>query len=297
MEQDIVIQSSAEVVLTATLVIFAVAMLLEGFIPARKPAGSMLWRWSNNFSLGLVSWYTSAVVSTLFVVWLASWTQVANIGLLSKIDAGPVVGFFALLTATQFLSYWVHRAFHRWAWLWPLHVIHHSDTEVDASTTYRHHPLEPLISLPLAAPIVLALGVSPESALAYRLFDVGIQVFSHSNLRLPMPMERVLRRFILTPDFHRVHHCAESHYTNSNYGSLVPWFDYLFGTAKHRNVEDHKDMTLGLEYLRETRDQRLDKLIFAPLRVPGLIRSTAASATNNTPMDDADALAAKVPSH
>ena len=69
---------------------------------------------------------------------------------------------------------------------------------------------------------------------------------------------------MLTPDFHRLHHCAEVRYTNSNYGSVVPWFDYLFGTASARPYAEQESMVLGLEYLRESRDSRLDRLVTAP---------------------------------
>ncbi|HBO12919.1 MAG TPA: hypothetical protein DD491_09065 [Halieaceae bacterium] len=288
MESELVVESSASLVYTTTFAIFAVALVAEGLAPARETAGNIAWRWANNFSLGLVSWYTSAVASTLFLVWLAGWTEVHQVGLLDKLGAGPVLGFLALLTLTQFLSYWVHRVFHAWRWLWPLHAIHHSDTDMDASTTYRHHPLEPLISMPLAAPAVLALGVSPEAALAYRLFDIGIQVFSHSNISLPAPLERVLRYLVLTPDFHRVHHCAEARYTNSNYGSLVPWFDYLFGTARHRGAGEQRSMALGLEYLREPGDSRIDRLLLAPVKV---FRLAAPRRTDAAPLVEGRPLA------
>ncbi|MEQ8264440.1 sterol desaturase family protein [Pseudohaliea sp.] len=265
MDGEIVAKSSASLVYTTTLFIFAAAMVLEAFAPRRQLAGGIAWRWGNNFTLGLLSWYGSAVGSTLLFVWLARWSQLHQVGLLGNWGATPQ--FLVLLASTQLLSYWIHRAFHAWRWLWPLHAVHHSDTDVDVSTTYRHHPLEPLLSLPLAAPLVLLLGVSPAAALAYRLFDVGAQVFSHSNIALPAPLERALRYVILTPDFHRVHHCAEARYTNSNYGSLVPWFDYLFGTARHRSAEEQRTMELGLEYLREPRDSRIDRLLLAPVKV------------------------------
>ena len=165
------------------------------------------------------------------------------------------------------MSYWIHRAFHRVSWLWPLHAVHHSDTQLDVSSTFRHHPLEPLLTMPLTAPVVLALGVSPEAALAYRLFDVFFQVFSHSNIRIPQAMERYLRLVVLTPDFHRTHHNAEQRYTDSNYGSLVPWFDYLFGTARHQDYNAQETSVIGLEYLRDPADSRLDRLLTMPVRV------------------------------
>jgi sterol desaturase/sphingolipid hydroxylase (fatty acid hydroxylase superfamily) len=83
-------------------------------------------------------------------------------------------------------------------------------------------------------------------------------------LRLPERLDSVLRKFILTPDFHRLHHSSEARFTDSNYGSMVPWFDYLFGTASNRPYDEQTDMELGLEYLRQPRDSRLDRLVLIP---------------------------------
>ena len=131
---------------------------------------------------------------------------------------------------------------------------------------YRHHPLEPLVGLLLVAPAIVTLGVPLEVAVGYKLFEVAVTLFSHSNIRLPEVLDRQMRRIILTPDFHRLHHCAEPKYTNSKYGSVVPWVDYLFGTASARPYPEQESMTLGLEYLREPGDGRLDCLLAAPLR-------------------------------
>ena len=270
MESGIVASStaSASVSYAVTFVVFALFMAWEGVAPRRTGGKGLAWRWGNNFSLGLLSWYLTAAAGTALMLWLASWTDVAGIGLFTGHSVPHWLAFLLLLAATQCLSYWVHRAFHQVPWLWPIHAVHHSDTEVDVSTSYRHHPLEPLLTLPVSAPLVLLLGPSVEAVAAYRIFAVAATVFSHSNVTLPEGLERFLRRFLLTPDFHRTHHSAEPRYTNSNYGSLVPWFDYLFGTARHRPYADQATMTLGLEYLREPGDSRLDRLLFTPLEVP-----------------------------
>jgi hypothetical protein len=68
--------------------------------------------------------------------------------------------------------------------------------------------------------------------------------------------------FLVTPDFHRLHHRSDRRYTDSNYGSMLPWFDYLFGTASDCDFQDQRKMTLGLEYAREPQDSRLDRMIF-----------------------------------
>lgn len=268
MESELVIGASrtSDFIYLFTLSAITLVMLLEAVQPRRQLQQNILWRWINNFSLASLTWYVSTIVSTAFIFYLVSLTQMWQFGLLPYFGAGSLLSFMALLTVSQLIGYVVHVAFHKIPWLWPIHAIHHTDVDVDVSTTYRHHPLEPLISLPLAAPAILLLGVPLEVAMIHKLFEIAISVFSHSNIRLPEVLDRHLRKLILTPDFHRLHHCSEQRFTDSNYGSVVPWFDYLYGTASTRPYEEQLTMELGLEYLREPRDGRLDRLIITPFR-------------------------------
>ncbi len=282
MDSDLYYQSINNLVYVATVAIFTLAIVLETLAPRRPATMNVVSRWANNFGLGLLTWFTSLLTGTAFVVWLASWTNLHGIGLLRQFPMGPLASFFIMLLVTQLLNYWVHRAFHRFSWLWPIHAVHHTDVDVDVSTAYRHHPLEPLVSLPLMMPVVLSLGVPVEAALAYRLFEVAATVFSHSNIRVPAPLERYLRFALLTPDFHRIHHCSQPRYTNSNYGSLVPWFDYLFGTARTRHYDEQETMELGLQYLRAPADTRLDRQLLAPLVVNREQRLLASQTTSST---------------
>ncbi|TDG14027.1 sterol desaturase family protein [Seongchinamella unica] len=271
MEQVATIEEPLISIYVFTAIVYAVLIVAESLLPRRDPGNTLIWRWTNNFSIGILSWYLSAVVGTWMLIWATQADLLSNYRLSDYFGNRPVQGFLALLVISQLVSYWFHRAFHRFSWLWPLHAVHHADTEFDVSTSYRHHPLEPLVSLPVMVPIVLLLGVNAESAFSYRLFAVAATLFSHSNIRIHQSLERPLRRVFLTPDFHRIHHCSEQQYTDSNFGSLVPWFDYLFGTARHRPAEDQPHMELGLEYLREPRECRLDRQLLMPLSVPRAI--------------------------
>ncbi|TGD74878.1 sterol desaturase family protein [Mangrovimicrobium sediminis] len=250
-----------------TAIAFAGVMALESLLPRRELAAGLANRWLSNFGIGALNWYLTTVLGTWVLIWLSQWAALHQLGLLNRIGAPHWLGFLLLLLSTQLVSYWLHRAFHEVRWLWPIHAVHHSDVDVDVSTSYRHHPLEPLISLPITAPLVIALGVSMEAALAYRVFAVAATLLSHSNVYIPRRADRVLRYLLLTPDYHRLHHCSDPQYTNSNYGSLVPWFDYLFGTARQRPFDEQASMELGLEYLREPRDSRLDQLLLTPLHM------------------------------
>ena len=268
MENEIVIGASRpdDVLYLFTLAAIALVMLLEAFWPRRQLQSNILWRWSNNFSLSMLTWYISSIFTAAFVLYLVGLNEVWKVGLLPFLGVGTFLSFGILLVVSEFTNYLIHLAFHKTPWLWPFHAMHHTDVDIDVSTSFRHHPLEPLISLPFAVPIVLSLGVSLEVAVAHRLFAIAAQVFSHSNIRLPEALEKRLRKVLLTPDFHRLHHCAEPRFTNSNYGTVVPWFDYLFGTASVRPFSEQTTMEIGLEYLREPRDGRLDRIIAAPFR-------------------------------
>ncbi|WP_170287272.1 sterol desaturase family protein [Halioglobus maricola] len=258
---------NSQIAYIATAAVFTLCILWETFAPRRTPVSNTGWRWVNNLGLSGLTWYINLMLSTLFVTWLAGWSHLHNVGLLAKLNVGPLLSGLILLTALEFLNYWIHRAFHHVKPLWRLHAIHHTDTDFDVTTSFRHHPLEPLVFLPVLAPLSLVLGAPIEVALPVHLLSITAQVFSHSNARLPAAAEKILRRVILTPDFHRVHHCSEMKYTNSNFGTVVPWFDYLFGTARFRPAEEQEEMKLGLEYMREARDARLDKMLLAPLHI------------------------------
>jgi sterol desaturase/sphingolipid hydroxylase (fatty acid hydroxylase superfamily) len=260
-------ETSGDLIFLFGLGAIAIAMLWEAVMPRRALQQGMVWRWSNNAALSLLSYFITTYAGVAFVLWVSRWTQIKEIGLFQSVQAPAPVVFLTLLFVSQFLSYWMHVAFHRFSWLWPFHAMHHSDVDVDVTTSYRHHPLEALISLPLVTPLILLLGVPENVALAFTLFQIGGTIFSHSNIRIPETLERYLRFIILTPDFHRLHHCAEVGFTNSNYGSLVPWFDYLFGSASSRPFSEQDSMKLGLEYLREPRDGRLDRLLWGPVLV------------------------------
>lgn len=267
MEPELVVESTGSLVILFALAAMAMAMLGESLMPRRELQQGLLWRWTNNLSLCLISRSLTMVVGVAYIMLLSHWVELREIGLFQSVQAPALIQFLVLLLVSQFMSYWVHVAFHKFRWLWPIHAVHHSDVDVDVTTSYRHHPLESLISLPLITPIILLLGIPPEVAVTFKLFEISATLFSHSNIRIPQALEKYLCFVILTPDFHRLHHCSESRYTNSNYGSLLPWFDYLFNTASSRPYDDQEHMELGLEYLREPRDGRLDRLLWEPVLV------------------------------
>lgn len=254
-------------------VCFAVLGLIEVWAPLRQQPPRRRQRWLANLVLTTIN--VAVVISlplSLFSV--ALWSQKEGWGLLNVLDTPWFLVIVVSLLARAFISFFMHLLFHKIELLWRLHRVHHMDTEVDISTTVRFHPFEIPISVLIGVPIAIATGISPWVLMVYEILNAGVTVFSHSNLRLPAPIERVLRYFVVTPDLHRIHHSSWQPETDSNFGALFPIWDLVFGTfrASPRQAQDR--MPLGLDEVRGGRESQLGWL----LRSPFIARITSSRA-------------------
>jgi sterol desaturase/sphingolipid hydroxylase (fatty acid hydroxylase superfamily) len=83
---------------------------------------------------------------------------------------------------------------------------------------------------------------------------------------LPARVDRIVRRLLVTPDMHRIHHSIETRETNSNFGFNLSWWDRLFGTYRDQPAAGHDRMTLGLPELRDPKRLTLGRLLILPFR-------------------------------
>ncbi|XXY51199.1 sterol desaturase family protein [Sorangium sp. So ce269] len=148
--------------------------------------------------------------------WPSSWPVVAKLCL-------------AWLIA-DFISYWFHRAQHRWGALWraTAHGVHHSPTEMYSIKAAVNHPFEFLILL-FPIPILMGLGAGPDE-IGCLTFMIWIQIhFTHCNL----PLKYGATRWILqTGEYHLQHHSVVHEEQNTNYGCCMSLWDRLFGTFR-----------------------------------------------------------------
>lgn len=239
-----------------------VLFLIEGFVPRRETDKSQTMRWFGNISLALFNYFLIIFYSILVVFLVSRFSPTSP--LLQHFKVSDIMAFFIILLIMEFTTYWIHRANHQLPILWRIHAVHHTDTEVDVTTSYRHHPFEEMINALILTQIVFILGAPVIVIAMYNLIQTAISLLSHSNIVVPKKLDSVLRLFVITPDFHRMHHVNEKHYTNSNYSAILPWFDYLFKTATRVPYDEIPTMQLGLETLRKPKDNRLDKLLITP---------------------------------
>ena len=248
---------------------FSLLSLGEVLFPRRIPDGAMGWRWLNNVSLTLTSLLFVRQVKLVVPLTTAWWASSTGFGLLQVIDAGWVIAVILTFMLLDLASYFYHRLSHRIMLLWRLHVVHHSDTEFDLTTTYRNHPINVILALATHLPAIVLLGAPVYALALYALVTTAVELFAHSNIHVPRRLDGWLRYLIVTPDYHRVHHSSTRAFTDSNFAATFPLFDHLFGTYRSRPYADHENLKVGLDYFRSPRDTRLDQLLLMPFRTFG----------------------------
>jgi len=162
----------------------------------------------------------------------------------------------------DFWRYWEHRVFHEVPLLWRVHLVHHSDTYVDITTSERHHPFEALIASFTALFLVFALGFSAQAFAIYLAIATLFVLFSHANIVLSEGLDKSLRFLVVTPAVHAVHHSDYPAETNSNYGTVLMIWDRLFGT--YVDPTHAKIPHFGLEYFHQRRDTTLASALLQP---------------------------------
>jgi sterol desaturase/sphingolipid hydroxylase (fatty acid hydroxylase superfamily) len=144
----------------------------------------------------------------------------------------------SLVLLDFFGQYLVHVCLHRYKWMWKLHLVHHSDTTVDASTGTRHHPGDILVRELLIFSVIVCVGIPAAFYVLYRIITPFFAYFTHANIRLPIDLDRALSWIIVTPHMHKFHHHFERPWTNSNYGNILSCWDRMFGTFVYDNPDD-----------------------------------------------------------
>ena len=262
------IKHSEEIRQASLVGTIVIGMVLEGILPMRPVFVISIVRLLNNLLLTGFNYLLIGLWVPLIYGALASFSDVTRHGLLSSAAVGFGTSFALTFLTMEALGYAVHRLFHSTPVLWRLHAVHHSDTEVDVTTTERHHPIEVLISTCVTAPVMLLLGPDTAVIILYGLFYNVISFLSHSNIALNPKIDEAINWLLVTPGFHRVHHSSDKAYTDSNYGTICSLYDWVFGTAKRWSVAQQKTLQLGLEYMREPKATRFDQLMLMPWLIP-----------------------------
>jgi sterol desaturase/sphingolipid hydroxylase (fatty acid hydroxylase superfamily) len=246
------------------LVIFAIVAVGEILAPRRALTTSKAGRWSANLLILALNPLSVRLVFPVLPVAMALVAAERQGGLLNSVDLPYWLEVAIGMIALDFSIYLQHVLHHAVPALWRLHMVHHADLDYDLTTGLRFHPLEIVVSMGVKLMTVAAIG---PPVLAVLIFEVALNatsMFNHSNIHIPVALDRVLRLFVVTPDMHRVHHSVIIRETNSNYGFNLPWWDRLLGTYKDQPDKGHAGMTIGLSQFRDPKRLTLPGLITLP---------------------------------
>jgi sterol desaturase/sphingolipid hydroxylase (fatty acid hydroxylase superfamily) len=241
---------------------------LEVARPRRRPDPDRLGRWVGNLGVVAVSTVLARLVFPIVPMALAATLRGQGLGLFPVLGLPLAVEFLLGVLILDLAMYAQHRAFHAWRPLWRVHRMHHADTFYDFTTGVRFHPLEIIASMAFKLALVALLAPPPLAVLAFEIILSSAAMFNHANLFLPLPLDRVLRLVLVTPDMHRVHHSTDGKEMNRNFGFSFPWWDRLFATYQDQPAGGHEKMPLGLNIFRDAKYRSLGRMLAMPFTNP-----------------------------
>jgi sterol desaturase/sphingolipid hydroxylase (fatty acid hydroxylase superfamily) len=151
--------------------------------------------------------------------------------LLGIVPLSPAVQFGLGFLLMDLSFYYWHVANHRLPFLWRFHNVHHFDPDLDVSTAVRFHFGEVALSAVFRVVQVTVIGPNGWTYVIYELAFQANTLFHHSNVKMPITLERMLNWVLVTPRMHGIHHSQVRDETNSNYSVVFSWWDRL-----HRSI-------------------------------------------------------------
>ncbi|WP_338549824.1 sterol desaturase family protein [Roseovarius phycicola] len=252
-------ETEAIVRLTVFLGLFAIFALIEAWMPRRvrtQPRGT---RWITNWAIIVIDSLTLrllALALPLLAVGAAIDAQSQGWGLMNALNLPLWLAVIITVLIFDFAIWAQHLITHKIPILWRFHRVHHADRDIDVTTAIRFHPVEIALSMLLKIGLVYLLGPPTVGIIIFEIVLNGTAMFNHANIKLPLWLDAIVRRVLVTPDMHRVHHSDQRHEHDSNYGFALSIWDQMFGTYIAQPEKGHDDMTIGLEW----QDDRPSKL-------------------------------------
>jgi sterol desaturase/sphingolipid hydroxylase (fatty acid hydroxylase superfamily) len=244
--------------------VFAIMAIWEILAPKRALTTSKASRWFGNIGITFINSLLLRSIFPILAIGMAAIGAEQGLGILNKFEMNELLSGLMAIIILDFAIYVQHYAFHVLPHPWRLHMMHHTDMDIDVTTGARFHPIEILLSMCIKVSVVLIIGAAPWAVLAFEILLNATSMFNHSNVNIPVSIDRVLRLFVVTPDMHRVHHSVIVKETNSNFGFNFPWWDRIFKTYRAQPERGHTGMKIGLANFRDPKKLTLPWMLAIP---------------------------------
>lgn len=226
--------------------IFAVMALWEILAPRRTLTLGRARRWASNLGIVVFNSVLARLLFPIAGVGIAAFAAERGWGLFNYLEIPYWLAIFASLVALDFFIYLQHVMFHAVPALWRLHRVHHADLDFDVTTGARFHPIEIALSMLIKFAAIILLGAPTVAVVLFEVILNATAMFNHSNVHIPISVDRLLRGLIVTPDMHRIHHSVVRVETDSNFGFNLSFWDRLLGTYRADPVAGQETMVIGI---------------------------------------------------
>ena len=196
----------------------------------------------------------------------ADWVKANDFGIINWL---PEMSLWLYVLLGVFLldffgAYLAHYVEHKIKPLWMIHLVHHTDHNVDTTTANRHHPLESVIRFVFTLLGVFVVGTPIAIVFLYQSLSIVFTQLTHANIKLPKKLDKLLSYIIVSPDMHKTHHHYVLPYTDSNYGNIFSIWDRLFGTYMEL---DREKLVYGVDvFPDEIKNGNIKELLKQPFQ-------------------------------
>ena len=144
--------------------------------------------------------------------------------------------------AGDFAYYCYHYLAHRSSFFWEFHKVHHSADVLTPMTVYRSHPLDLLSSMSVATVMLgfttgIWIYLFGNQVSHLSIYGVNWEIFlfyltganlRHSHIWLNYPYK--VSHVLMSPAQHHIHHSVEPKHYDKNFGYILSFWDWIFGT-------------------------------------------------------------------
>ena len=184
------------------------------------------------------------------LVYASDWTNENNFGLLHFLNSSTLLSIIiGVLLLDLVGAYLPHLVQHKVKLLWYIHIVHHTDQNVDTTTANRHHPFESIVRFIFTLTGIIISGAPIGLVLMYQSLSVIFSQFNHANIQISAKVVKELSYLIVSPKMHKVHNTFKLPYTDSNYGNIFSIWDRVFGTFSYL---DPNEIRYGVDVFPNT---------------------------------------------
>jgi len=244
--------------------LFLILFICERWAPLRPARHALARRLLVNLSISALALGTAAALVGPAGATALQYVSEQRFGVLSWIEFPATVRFVVGFVLLDLTFYYWHLANHKFSFLWRFHNVHHIDPDLDVSTAFRFHFVEVALSAGFRVVQIVLIGVSPVTFALYELVFQANTLFHHSNVRLPLSVERFLNRILVTPRMHGIHHSEARLENNSNFSVVFSWWDRLHRTLR-LNVPQSQ-IVIGIAGYAAAADNQLKGALMMPFK-------------------------------